>query len=733
MLKKIRALLFFLPSYLLMMLFTLGAFGWVMYQNMYADMMDNLVSSRQYALESVAATMDDLCVSFADTAEKIAQNHNLTPYALRSAGADKKAALDSLSIYNNNSGSIQELFLYTDGLDTLISSKGEYRIKWLFNHMLQYEGAWDQDALIGQMKSCSRLTVSPAGCRLIRTYSGERFIALMSPLRRNGFRYATLLALVSEDYFMDHLNEVKGPIWIFDRNNHLAYSNAAAWDKEDGQWAGILSALRDGQSPDEKGITYLHHASDYLGWDFVMAIEHEDFASALWSMKKQIFLILGALLAGGLLLGSIFSYYYYRPIHRLSNALSPASEKRQVGLFQQEMQQLYQSAVNAVQVNYELRRQVDLGSAAVRQQLLADLINGHPQPEKLAQADIHLPGPCYAVLMLRLAEGAPTSGRDEVTALLGMSDDWPAYGLKLFYGSSLAVILNIREDEQPEHFAIRLAELVENECGYDLSIGVGEKYTRLEDINRSAMEATTALETRYLCEEERIICYSSLKEPRAKGDYWQESPNSLLLAQAMHFGNVQVFHQALNDLRKELTALKGQKEFMSLAYAKADLVAHLSREIKDAGWMEGKNYCANLASAQHLDDFFAILEQMYQAFSQRLEGARDDKSQVLVQQIRDYINEHFMLPELSLSDVASHFSISESWLSRTFKAKMGVTFLKYVTDLRMETACQMLQKSNSTIKEIMLSVGYLDLASFTRRFTGIYSVTPGQYRSMHQK
>ena len=49
----------------------------------------------------------------------------------------------------------------------------------------------------------------------------------------------------------------------------------------------------------------------------------------------------------------------------------------------------------------------------------------------------------------------------------------------------------------------------------------------------------------------------------------------------------------------------------------------------------------------------------------------------------DYINEHFH-ENISLMDVAENINISKNYLCDIFKKELGVTFINYVTNLRIE-------------------------------------------------
>lgn len=60
-----------------------------------------------------------------------------------------------------------------------------------------------------------------------------------------------------------------------------------------------------------------------------------------------------------------------------------------------------------------------------------------------------------------------------------------------------------------------------------------------------------------------------------------------------------------------------------------------------------------------------------------------------VDQIKNYIKDHYSDSKLNLTSVAQQFGFSSSYLSRKFKAETGKNFVEYLTECRMEKAVEM--------------------------------------------
>ncbi len=92
-----------------------------------------------------------------------------------------------------------------------------------------------------------------------------------------------------------------------------------------------------------------------------------------------------------------------------------------------------------------------------------------------------------------------------------------------------------------------------------------------------------------------------------------------------------------------------------------------------------------------------------------------------------YINKNFK-KDISLTDIAEHFSVSPQYLSSVFTSEVGVGFSAYISDLRLKTATEFLLQNNLNITEICYESGYRNLSHFLRSFKQKYGVTPKEYR-----
>lgn len=106
-----------------------------------------------------------------------------------------------------------------------------------------------------------------------------------------------------------------------------------------------------------------------------------------------------------------------------------------------------------------------------------------------------------------------------------------------------------------------------------------------------------------------------------------------------------------------------------------------------------------------------------------------NQQQVLLDQAKDYMNNHYMNFDCSLSSVAEFIHMSPSHLSLVFKKEVGTTFINYLTSLRMKKAKQLLSSTDLMVYEVSTSVGYENYAYFSTLFKKSVGLSPKEYRS----
>jgi YesN/AraC family two-component response regulator len=122
---------------------------------------------------------------------------------------------------------------------------------------------------------------------------------------------------------------------------------------------------------------------------------------------------------------------------------------------------------------------------------------------------------------------------------------------------------------------------------------------------------------------------------------------------------------------------------------------------------------------------FSIFEQVK---SQNGLAVEDKETMSYFRQMLEYINDHYS-QELYLKELAARFFMSPFYCCHLFNKILGTTYSKYVTDVRIERACQLLLRNPElAVEEIASRVGYPDYYYFNKVFKKQRGITPAKYR-----
>ncbi len=104
-----------------------------------------------------------------------------------------------------------------------------------------------------------------------------------------------------------------------------------------------------------------------------------------------------------------------------------------------------------------------------------------------------------------------------------------------------------------------------------------------------------------------------------------------------------------------------------------------------------------------------------------------------IREAMDYISMHYNDPDISISSIAEYLSISEGYLSRTFKKETGLSPLTYLTQYRIQQSMLMLSDCRIKVYEVAQKVGYQDIAYFSNTFKKLVGMSPSEYQNTQSR
>ena len=97
-----------------------------------------------------------------------------------------------------------------------------------------------------------------------------------------------------------------------------------------------------------------------------------------------------------------------------------------------------------------------------------------------------------------------------------------------------------------------------------------------------------------------------------------------------------------------------------------------------------------------------------------------------LQLLLQYIHTNYK--SITLSELASKFNYSESYLSNLIKKKFNLSFIEMVTNIKLHKSLSYLINTDLSVLDISELVGYNSSDHFSRTFKKIYGMSPQKYR-----
>jgi AraC family transcriptional regulator len=128
------------------------------------------------------------------------------------------------------------------------------------------------------------------------------------------------------------------------------------------------------------------------------------------------------------------------------------------------------------------------------------------------------------------------------------------------------------------------------------------------------------------------------------------------------------------------------------------------------------------------DAIAMLLAKQYATVKVSLWGTGGSIPPPRLKQVFDYVEAH-LDRQTHLSELAQAASMSPFYFARLFKNSMGVSPHQYVTMRRIERSKELLRRSDISIFEIGMRVGYLDPKHFRVVFRREVGISPSEFRA----
>ncbi|MEK4433990.1 helix-turn-helix domain-containing protein [Paenibacillus sp. FSL K6-2862] len=502
----------------------------------------------------------------------------------------------------------------------------------------------------------------------------------------------------------------------------------------------------------EDGNELVAYASASMGRTYISQLPEQEMIAQLNWIKVLILISVSIFVLVGMLLTWFSSRLAYNPIQQLLRYGEHLRRNGQETAPQGNEIEYIRSSLSYLNEQTEtLNRYIEGIQPDLRDRFLQRLLQSSGSwtssrlEEECARHDFRTEGQ-FLVLVVKVENLVkkkrflPSEGpvivfalRNVMDELLSQKTDLTGYVVDKNDSDSVAILhfdseISPREARQRVcSYAEEIHHALDQYLSFSATVGVGRP-GQLHGIAESFREAQLALQYRLFDDAENVLFYDDILATQRNPVFMYPREIEEEILESLWNGTLTQAEDALHRFSKKVRASESYTVMIQGYHMLLSAIIQFM-EMKGPGMLErlGSNLFdqlqENQTSKEMHDWFIGVLFPLCIEASQDL---RTNSSRLIVQRVCEHLSSH---PEgmLSLSDCAELVNVSPSYLSRLFKKEMGVSFIEYLMNLKVQKAKQLLKDTDCTITEIAEQVGYSE-RNLNRAFQRFVQMSPNQYR-----
>lgn len=632
-----------------------------------------------------------------------------------------------------------QMIFYRMGDTHIYTSSGllDYQV---FQQQMANAADLDRSSFFSRLNKTTTLTLWPMVSKHSQQSSGLMAVAL-PVFQADAGRQGTFVCLVDMEQIMNIVTEYLGvePVClrmyspIYDllgeqRKVAITAEESVAIDQ------CRINQLTEVQLEAE---TYqaLRYKSDQFGLNLVAVLELSTLFGDVAQFRGRTILICALLVLGILVVSFLMARSFYRPVGELlSNIDDDTDDDEDQSI--SEYTRIGRHLDNMHQERDELHEKLAMQRPMVRDQLLLRVIRGSLNKQDMMQMDYALPEiprteqPMYVLLLTADVASLKKAHMLEEISLEGAN----AHGVyveedRLFM---MLVVCNTERKMRAEHSEKVMGLLQQMEMRTP-GVSAGSVVYNLQSVPRSYLEAYIAL--KHHTESNNglgVYLYVPEQMSTEMQENWllQGGDDVGLYLQAVRSVDSQtaldVLHTLLKRLRCTLVSV------LNASYMRFDLFSRTMAMCEPEVVEAFKQECKSISLFAGEVPFEDIMERLTMSNCQAVENRRNTGQSKQQQMILNTLREHCYDLDFSLIRLSELVGYSATFINRCLRMETGCSFMQLVSSYRMARVKQELAQTDNMIKDIIAQAGYVDIASFTRKFRTAEGITPSEYRAMNR-
>ncbi|EPR13137.1 response regulator [Ruminiclostridium papyrosolvens] len=276
-----------------------------------------------------------------------------------------------------------------------------------------------------------------------------------------------------------------------------------------------------------------------------------------------------------------------------------------------------------------------------------------------------------------------------------------------------------------------LIKLGRQELGFCITIGIGNKYKNLTDVHISYREACSAALLDRVYGREIVYIFNDLNFGNKV-----YSKQLHILGDTKLYDDLKIgaFPEIKNDIVDIITQIKSSKlELDAINTIIYNIVLLSCKTINELGYdifeIMGEDFNLHF-DVKEINNLVQLEEWLLSFFlkvNEYINQKRSNRNEKLLSKVKDYVDRNYS-ENITLTSISKDFGISSGYLSVLFNDHIGQNFIDYLTNLRIQSAKNLLKSTDLKIYEIADRVGYRDAYYFSTAFKKIVGINPTDYR-----
>lgn len=498
--------------------------------------------------------------------------------------------------------------------------------------------------------------------------------------------------------------------------------------------------------------TTFYLTSNYSGWKYISIVPDPEMNRPLEIVRNLLLVVTAGMFLLAILIVFAVSNYTFRPLELFFRSVAGKKSVRTGDLT--FMEQFFKQMVSD---NESLQKQMNDSLPALKWRLIMSLLMGDKTNYDRMKPYFHTLGldlyhEQFIVLVIELdlvqENHTPRDVYLFTYAISNVTDELVAGVCKgttvELTDGRVTVIMSFEiEDSQGNQIqALQVADLVKNyvasQFKQTVTIGVGSPYPHLDGIQSSYEEAQNALKYKLIMGENTVVSIDDIAGSNYNEKFYRITTLIDSVVNLIRDTDKIKLRPHLDKIFGEVVASNVPPDLIKqmciqIIMKSIKVISDKGLEIKE--FLDPKENIYNrIDSCVKVAELKSYMSDFLQQLIIRTEEKRLSKGHHdTIQQVLDYVEQHYMDSELSLNLLGAQFELSVPYLSKLFKETTETNFMDCLIQIRMEKSKELLLNSKNKINTIAESVGYNNVQSFIRIFKKYTGQTPGEFRENLKK